>query len=334
MAGGTIRRGPTACSGDARLLQIGSVRMLSPPIWTSTVECPTHVAVRTPVSARGDAKLGVALGSAPAGGGGPGVPEAPVGCTMIHAVRYTVHACPVTPVSLRLPATAARGFSRSQIFVEMLRASHADECGADDRQRPHKGDGALRNAAMARNRLMEFLRKVCGKPGLEKRGTRDDRDAQCRGGFEQGNAFAVELLRGRADRFRERQVDGQLHDAEVVCVAPDLACERDEVGELEMIACVRRHPEPIPRGAAEDADLTLVAPLLEKLEGAAQAFHHHRAGEGLELLLGVVDVVHVYGVQPEIRAAPLQLRREVGWRDTVPPRTARSSARPSARSER
>src|SRR6185437_3388991 len=82
-----------------------------------------------------------------AGGCGPGVPEAPVGCTMIHAVRYTVHACPVTLVSLRLPATAARGFSRSQIFVEMLRASHADECGADDRQRPHKGDGALRIAS-------------------------------------------------------------------------------------------------------------------------------------------------------------------------------------------
>ena len=43
--GGTQRRGPANCSGEARSLQMGSIRMLRPAIWTRKLVCPTHVRV-------------------------------------------------------------------------------------------------------------------------------------------------------------------------------------------------------------------------------------------------------------------------------------------------
>ena len=47
------RRGPIHCTGNARSLNMGSVMMFSPPTWSSTVECPIQVAVKSSGPARG-----------------------------------------------------------------------------------------------------------------------------------------------------------------------------------------------------------------------------------------------------------------------------------------
>ena len=64
------RRGPIHCTGNARSLNTGSVRTLIPPIWSSTVECPIQVAVKSSGPARGYAIAGVAVGKEPRGGDG------------------------------------------------------------------------------------------------------------------------------------------------------------------------------------------------------------------------------------------------------------------------
>src|SRR6185437_13816112 len=56
---GVVRRcGPAHCTGDARPLHMGSVRTLSAPTWSNTVEWPIHVAESVPVAARGRTKPG------------------------------------------------------------------------------------------------------------------------------------------------------------------------------------------------------------------------------------------------------------------------------------
>jgi len=62
------RRGPMKEMGDTRSLQTGSVSTLSPPIWMSSVECPTHVTVNVSDSARGMRKDGAATGKELRGG--------------------------------------------------------------------------------------------------------------------------------------------------------------------------------------------------------------------------------------------------------------------------
>src|SRR5213592_3141574 len=56
--GGTQRRGPANCAGEARSLQIGSVNTFTPSSWINRLECPTQVTVRFEAAARGDTNLG------------------------------------------------------------------------------------------------------------------------------------------------------------------------------------------------------------------------------------------------------------------------------------
>src|SRR5579859_8265817 len=64
------RRGPAHCTGDARSLNTGSVITFRPPTWSSTVECPSHVAVNSSAAARGYTTAGVAVGNEPGDGVG------------------------------------------------------------------------------------------------------------------------------------------------------------------------------------------------------------------------------------------------------------------------
>src|SRR5918996_5252717 len=70
MPGGTIRRGPSHCTGNARALHIGSVSRLNPPIWIRNVACPTHVRVSVSRPARGAGNAGARRGNADGWGAG------------------------------------------------------------------------------------------------------------------------------------------------------------------------------------------------------------------------------------------------------------------------
>src|SRR4051794_37764894 len=67
MPGGLTRFGPAKESGEARGDQTGSVRMLSPAVWISSVEWPTMVSRRPDPSIRAEGfacgnGLGLAVG--------------------------------------------------------------------------------------------------------------------------------------------------------------------------------------------------------------------------------------------------------------------------------
>lgn len=63
--GSITRRGPAHCTGKARALNTGSVSTLRPLIWSSTVECPIQVAVKSSGPARGYEIACVAVGKKP-----------------------------------------------------------------------------------------------------------------------------------------------------------------------------------------------------------------------------------------------------------------------------
>src|SRR2546428_14154353 len=100
------------------------------------------------------------------------------------------------------------------------------------------------------------------------------------------------------------------------------SCDRfrlaHELGEREVIASPGRLAEAVPGGGAVAADAPRRDLLLEQLEGGADALEELRPGQGSELPLGVVDVVHVDRFEPEVRETPSELvlqaapRRRVG----------------------
>ena len=68
--GGTHRFGPTNWTGDARVLQTGSMRMFTPASCRRKLVCPTQVMVKSFGAARGTMKLGSSRGKDSGSGSG------------------------------------------------------------------------------------------------------------------------------------------------------------------------------------------------------------------------------------------------------------------------
>src|SRR5665213_159665 len=66
-AGAIILAGPAKLTGDARVLQTGSRRMLTDPIWSRKLEWPIHVNRISPAGARGEGNAGLTTGNADMG---------------------------------------------------------------------------------------------------------------------------------------------------------------------------------------------------------------------------------------------------------------------------
>src|SRR5262245_65423194 len=85
MPGGTTRRGPMNPTGLARFDHWGSVRRLTPSIWTRTVEWPTHVTVGVPDPRRARASVGASGNPA----GREKVEDRIRGITHLHRVQQS-----------------------------------------------------------------------------------------------------------------------------------------------------------------------------------------------------------------------------------------------------
>src|SRR5207245_10148480 len=105
--GATQRRGPAHETGDARSLQIGSVRRLRPLSWMSRLACPAHVTVSCDSGARGGTKSGgTRVNTDGSGSFGRG---RVVRCTSIHFRRLPKPGTAWSTHGLRNPPPGRRG---------------------------------------------------------------------------------------------------------------------------------------------------------------------------------------------------------------------------------
>jgi len=208
----------------------------------------------------------------------------------------------------------ARG---AEIFADVSRAAHADERARDDGKATHEGDRALRVGGEPRERLAHLLRELARELRLEQRGARNDGDAELRRGLEHGEIAIVDALRGRAHRFVEREVDGELHGVKVVIGARYFPRGFHEHREAQVPALARWRAETVPRRASVAADLAGGAARFEQLEGRAQAPLKLRIIDSVELLLGVVQIVEIDRFDAEVCAAARELIGEEGGSEAV-----------------
>ena len=124
----------------------------------------------------------------------------------------------------------------------------------------------------------------------------------------------------RGERFGHREVEGELHEAEAVGVAPGLARKLEHAFERVVAARARRDAEAVPRRHAVEPESAPGALALQLLEGRAQTPLELLARDRLELRLRVVDVVHVHGLKAEVAERLRELVREVVRRHAVAPR--------------
>ena len=75
--------------------------------------------------------------------------------------------------------------------------------------------------------------------------------------------------------------------------ARDLPRDGDQLGEREMLSVLRPHAEAEPRRAAVAHDLPALRRLLEECERRTQAVAELRAVHAEQLLLRIVEVVHI-----------------------------------------
>lgn len=158
MPGGTQRRGPANCTGDARSLQIGSRRMLRPASCNRKLLCPIQVSVTVSGAALGAMKFDLPSGKDDGSGSGRrgfcrrstrvhlrksrnpwswdeghGFRNPPPGtwCEPRSASDAGGIGDPVIAIANDTPWTPLSGSARagcSEIFFEMREGFHADEC--------------------------------------------------------------------------------------------------------------------------------------------------------------------------------------------------------------
>src|SRR6478672_8210724 len=92
--------------------------------------------------------------------------------------------------------------------------------------------------------------------------------------------------------------------------ARDLAGDGDQLGEGEMLAVLRPNAEAEPRRAAVAHDLPTLGRLFEECERRTKPVAKLRAVHTEELLLRVVEVIHVDGLKPQVGAALRELVRQ------------------------
>src|SRR5437763_12738789 len=84
-----------------------------------------------------------------------------------------------------------------------------------------------------------------------------------------------------------------------------------------MAAILGRHAQPVPRRASVASHLARGAALLEQRERGAQSVTELVARQGLELLLGIVQVVDVDRLGAEVAATAPELVRKEARRQAV-----------------
>ena len=199
----------------------------------------------------------------------------------------------------------------------MLAAAHADERSRHAGRRADELERARGSGLEARQGLGDRPGQPPRELSLEDRGARDRHHAEPASGLERAHALAVDQLRRSPVRLGHGEVVGQLDHLEVMPRARDRFRLAHELGERQVIARLGRLAEAVPRGDAVAADAPCGDLLLEQLEGGADAAQELRARHGGELTLGVVDVVDVDRLEPEVREAPPELVLQVARRHGV-----------------
>src|SRR5688500_289638 len=125
--------------------------------------------------------------------------------------------------------------------------------------------------------------------------------------MEEGHLTPAKPLRGRPHRLWHGQVDRELHDAEAVVGTTDIMSGGDDLRELQMPTCSARGAEAVPGRTPIAGYVPRIASRFEHGERLAEAVEQLRRLDRVELLLGVVDVIHVDRLHTHVLAAAPQL---------------------------
>src|SRR5215218_3504689 len=118
------------------------------------------------------------------------------------------------------------GYARElHVLFDVRAAAHAYERGGDAGRRARELYGGLRVGLEGAERHANVLGQVLRDLALKYRSARDDRQAQSLRRFEQRDVRALVGLVLVDQSLGHREVERQLHEAEAVRVAADLARE-------------------------------------------------------------------------------------------------------------
>ncbi len=103
----------------------------------------------------------------------------------------------------------------------------------------------------------------------------------------------------------------------MVVITADIARDADELAQVEMSARIGRRAESVPRRASVAADVAAFDSLLEQRERVTEYRAEPCRLDGVELLLGVVEIVHVDRAHAEVCLTRLDLMRDERRRQRV-----------------
>jgi len=124
-------------------------------------------------------------------------------------------------------------------------------------------------------------------------------------------------------RVGHRDVERELDRTQPVIVGADRVGgglgAPDDLGQREVRVVAAGHAERVPGGDAVAGDVPRGPPAFQALEAGFKPVVDRLTAPDPELRLGVVDVVTVYGLHPEIRQRPIEHRVEEPRRHGVAP---------------
>src|SRR2546423_5357711 len=127
----------------------------------------------------------------------------------------------------------------------------------------------------------------------------------------------TDALSWHAHRLGHGEVDWKLDHLEMVFRAADFMSDRYELCQAQMIPSIGQHAETVPRRATVNPDHTSLYLLLECRERFPHHIDEFWSIPHLQLLLGIVEVVDIDHLEPEVVATPFDLIVEIAWSKTV-----------------
>jgi len=192
----------------------------------------------------------------------------------------------------------------------MRAVPHPHERRGNSRERCREPQRALRIRRTLRKELAYLVREPGREPPLHERCTRDDADPQRICGLEQRDHPPAERLGLYARGLGHREAQRELDESEVMVRTGDLARDVHQLGEREMLAVLRPDAEAQPGRTTVAHDLSALCRFLEEREGGSHAAPELCAVHAEQLLLRIVEVVHIERLEPQVGSALRELVRQ------------------------
>src|SRR5258708_1534501 len=206
-----------------------------------------------------------------------------------------------------LPPPRAPG---GEVLTTVLGRTHPCAPRRTRRQRGRKPKGPLRVGRAGGKQRPHLVRQVCYQPALHQRTADDHAESERFGRLEERNELSAEPLRWVARGFWHSKTKWELNDAKVIPRSANVARERNQIRQAEVLPVVRRNAKPEPGRAAIASNRTRHRTFLEQLEGRAQPAAKCGLVDSKKLFFRIVEIVEIDAVEPEVLHAALELHHQ------------------------